>query len=371
MASQKGIVNFAAGPAKLPESVLKKIQNELTDYQGHGMSVMEMSHRSAPFGEIIANAEKSVRQLMDVPDDYAVLFMQGGGTGQFAAVPLNLLGSKQSPKVDYFITGTWSAKAAKEAEKYATVNRVLPKTDSYTDMAEQSRWSLDPEAAYVYYCANETIHGLEFHFIPETNGVPLVCDMSSCIMTKPIPVSKFGIIYAGAQKNIGAAGVTLVIVRKDLMTSPMKHCPSVLEYKIMAANKSLYNTPPAFNIYVMGQVFEWLQEEGGLSEMERRSQDKSSALYNLIDNSNGFFRCPVKPKCRSRMNVPFRIGSQEECESLEAAFMKEAAELGLRELKGHRSVGGIRVSLYNAIRIEHVERLMEFMKQFQNKHQDA
>jgi len=363
------VINFSPGPAKIPEPVMEKAQRELVNYNNTGVSVLEMSHRSADFLKIIKDAEKNVRDLLAIPANYQVVFMQGGGTGMMAGAPLNLMGRSASGSADYFVTGTWSAKAVKEAEKYGKVNRVLPKTDQYTDIADSSNWSLDPQASYVYYCANETVHGVEFQFIPDTGDVPLVCDMSSNILSKSVDVSKFGVIFAGAQKNIGCAGVTLAIVRDDLMGHALKECPAIMDFKIMADNGSLYNTPPTFSIYIMGLVFEWLKEQGGLEEMNRRSVAKSSAIYDLISQSGGFYHGPVAAHCRSRMNVPLRVGGQDGNEALEKAFVAEATKEGLQQLKGHRSVGGIRVSLYNAITEEETNTLVEFMKKFQKQNQ--
>ncbi|XP_063605860.1 probable phosphoserine aminotransferase [Penaeus indicus] len=353
---------FSPGPAKLPHEVLVKLQDELVQYKSTQVSVMELSHRSKDFAEIIEGAESSVRELMNVPSNYKVLFLQGGGTGQFAAVPLNLM--SRSGKADYIVTGSWSSKAAKEASKYGSVNLVFPKLEKYTTIPDKASWKLDPEAAYVYYCANETVEGVEFQYVPEVpEGVPLVCDMSSNFFSRPVDVSKYGVIYGGAQKNIGCSGVTVVIVREDLLGSPLPVCPSVLDYAVMAKNKSLYNTPPTFAIHVVSEVLAWVKREGGLEEMQRRSLEKSKMLYSVIDESNGFYNNPVDATARSRMNVVFRVGEGGKDE-LEAKFISQAASQGLLSLKGHRSVGGIRASIYNAITIEDVRRLAEFMKTF-------
>jgi len=363
----QSVINFAAGPAKLPEKVLQKAQKELLNYNGSGISVMEMSHRSANFSKIINTTESNLRELMSIPDNYRVLFLQGGGNGQFAAVALNLIGRNPAKCADYIVTGSWSAKAAKEAEKYGKIHIVHPKLDSYTVVPDQSLWNLNPESSYVYYCANETVHGVEFHFIPETNGVPIVADMSSNILSKDIDVSKFGLIYAGAQKNIGCAGVTVVIVREDLIGSALPETPSILDYKIQSGNNSLYNTPPTYSIYMMGLVFEWMKEHGGVDSIAKNNEQKANSLYRLIDNSNGFYLAPVSPCSRSRMNIPMRIKGGDE--ALEKKFLEEALKNGMVELKGHRSVGGIRISLYNAITYEEVKRLLAFMSDFQQAHQ--
>lgn len=365
MASRQ-IINFAPGPAKLPGEVLKKAQDELCNYNNTGVSVMELSHRSSDFTKILNNTENTLRDLLNIPQNYKVLFMQGGGNGQFAAVPLNLMNLKEGCSADYIVTGSWSAKAAKEAEKYGKVNMVLPKRDGFTGIPDQSTWNLNPDASYVYYCANETIHGVEFHDVPETNGVPLVCDMSSNILSRCIDVSKFGMIYAGAQKNIGCAGVTLVIIRDDLLGHAMPFCPVIFDYKVQAGNNSCYNTPPTFSIYIMGLVFEWLKAQGGTEAMAERNNKKASMIYNLIDHSNGFYVSPVEVKMRSFMNIPIRIKNGDE--QLEKQFLDEALKQGMIQLKGHRSVGGLRVSLYNAITIDETEKLVAFMSQFQANH---
>lgn len=361
------IINFAAGPAKLPKQVIETAQKEFANYDGCGVSVMEMSHRSSKFSKIINTAEADLRELMSIPDNYRVLFLQGGGNGQFAAVAMNLMNYKPSQSADYVVTGTWSAKAAAEAKKYGTVNVVHPKLTKYTEIPDQSSWELNPDASYLYYCANETVHGVEFPFVPETNGVPIVADMSSNILSKHVDVSKFGVIFAGAQKNIGCAGVTLVIAREDLIGHAIPQCPTILDYKIQNGNNSLYNTPPTYSIYIMGLVFKWMKEQGGLATIVESNQYKSSSLYKLIDVSKGFYHSPIDPSARSTMNAPIRIKGGDE--DLEKLFLEEATKNGYLELKGHRSVGGLRVSMYNAISKEEVDRLIAFMKDFQEKHQ--
>lgn len=354
---------FSPGPAKIPHEVLEELQRELIHYKNTHVSVMELSHRSKDFGDILNGAEAIVRELYNVPPNYKVLFVQGGGAGQFAAVPLNLM--SRSGKADYIVTGSWSNKAAKEAAKYGTVNLVLPTSGGYTKIPDKSSWTMDPQASYVYYCANETVDGVEFQYIPEVpEGVPLVCDMSSNFFSRPVEVTKYGVIYGGAQKNIGCSGVTLVIVREDLLGSPMSVCPSVLDYTVAAKNKSLYNTPPTFAIHVMSEVLKWVTREGGMAEMQRRSLEKSSLLYALIDETDGFYTNPVEVGSRSRMNVVFRVGGPKGVEELEKKFVEDAAAQGLLSLKGHRSVGGIRASLYNAITINDTQKLASFMKKF-------
>ncbi len=356
------VYNFNPGPATLPEEVLRQAQEELLDYRGSGISVMEMSHRSPLFQEIAASAEERLRRLMAIPDDYHCLFLQGGATGQFAAVPMNLLGGRR--KACYLITGNWSKKAAKEAEKYGeVVISASSEADRFTTIPPVQRWEVDPSAAYLHYTPNETIHGVEFHFVPEVE-LPLVADMSSNICSRPIDISRFGLIYAGAQKNLGPAGITVVIVRKDLLERPpFKELPSVLDYRKQAEAGSMLNTPPTYNWYLVGLVLEWIERQGGLAEMERRSRIRSEMLYRTIDGSD-FYHNPVDPACRSRMNVPFRLAD----ESLNGRFLEEAREAGLVGLKGHRAVGGMRASLYNAMPIEGVERLVEFMRDFENRY---
>ncbi|XP_067424839.1 phosphoserine aminotransferase [Emydura macquarii macquarii] len=369
MEAKRHVVNFGAGPAKLPRSVLLDAQKELVDYKGLGISVLEMSHRTSDFSKIINTAENLLRELLNIPENYKVLFLQGGGSGQFSAVPLNLIGLKEGRCADYVVTGAWSAKAAKEAEKYAKVNIVHPKLGSYTKIPDTSSWNLNLDASYVYYCANETVHGVEFDFVPDVRGAVLVCDMSSNFLSRPVDVSKFGVIFAGAQKNIGCAGVTVVIVREDLLGFALKECPIVLDYKVQAGNGSLYNTPPCYSIYIMSLVLEWIKNNGGAAAMDKLSFIKSQMIYDIIDKSNGFYVCPVEKKNRSRMNVPFRIANSKGDETLEKKFLDKAVELNMISLKGHRSVGGIRASLYNAVTIEDVQKLATFMRSFMQTHQ--
>ncbi|XP_053558450.1 phosphoserine aminotransferase [Bombina bombina] len=368
MEIDRQVLNFGAGPAKLPPSVLLEAQKELIDYGGLGISILEMSHRSSNFTKVLNNTETCLRELLDIPDNYKVLFLQGGGSGQFSAIPLNLIGLKPAKCADYVVTGAWSAKAAKEAEKYGKVNIVYPKLESYTGIPDQSSWNLNPEASYVYYCANETVHGVEFQFVPDVKGAVLVCDMSSNFLSRPIDLSKFGVIFAGAQKNVGCAGVTVVIVREDLLGFALKECPTIFDYNIQTGNGSLYNTPPCFSIYIMGLVLEWIKNNGGAASMEKLSIIKSEIIYNVIDQSNGLYVCPVDKKSRSRMNIPFRIGSFKGDNALEKKFLDKAAELNMMSLKGHRSVGGIRASLYNAVTVEEVKQLANFMKSFMDSH---
>uniref|UniRef100_U5EWV5 Phosphoserine aminotransferase n=1 Tax=Corethrella appendiculata TaxID=1370023 RepID=U5EWV5_9DIPT len=358
------VINFAAGPAKLPEEVLEEVQKELIHYGNSGMSVMEMSHRGAQYLSLHDVAIKTVTELLNIPANYKVLFMQGGGTGLFAAVCMNLMG--KTGVADYVVTGSWSSKAAKEAAKYGKVNMVIPKASKFVNIPDQKEWKLDPNASYLYYCDNETVDGVEFNFIPETNGVPLVCDMSSNMLSRPFDIKRFGLIFAGAQKNIGPAGITLVIVREDLLGSPMSITPTVLDFTIMAKDNSVHNTPPTFIIYVVGRVFEWIKRKGGVDAMLKAAITKSQAIYNVINESNDFYTCPVALDCRSRMNIPFRICNGDE--AMEKEFLKQAESLGMVQLKGHRSVGGIRASLYNAVTVDNAQTLAKFMLAFYEKH---
>jgi len=366
MGANNSSLNFGAGPAKLPLEVLKEVQSELLDYGGTGMSLMEMSHRSSEYTKINNEAQQFVKELMNVPDNYKILFMQGGGTGAFAAIAMNLL--NRTGTADYMVTGTWSEKAAQEAAKYGEVKLVFPKP-RLGSIPDQSTWTYNPNASYVYYCANETVDGVEFASIPEVpHGVPLVTDMSSSIMTRVIDVSKFGVIFGGAQKNIGPAGVTVVIVREDLLGNPMKICPSVFDFTNIEKQKSVHNTPATFSVYVMNKVFHWIKRNGGVSEMENQAIKKSELLYKTMQDSNSFYTCPIDENCRSRMNVPFRVGGKAGDEKLEEVFLKESLNYNMHQLKGHRSVGGMRASLYNAVSYSDVELLVKFMIEFQKKY---
>ena len=352
------VYNFSAGPAVLPEPVLEKAAAEMLDWHGSGMGVMEMSHRGKEFVSIAAEAEQDLRDLLNVPDNYKVLFLQGGATGQFSAIPMNLL--RGGDRADYINTGSWSEKAIKEAKKYCQVN-VAWGADQKTPMhiGAQSEWQLDPKASYVHFTPNETISGVEFHWVPETGDVPLVADMSSTILSRPIDVSKYGLIYAGAQKNIGPAGLTIVIVREDLMGDVLPQTPTVWDYKVQADADSMSNTPPTYGWYLAGLVFKWLKEQGGLQAMGEFNKRKADKLYAEIDD-NPFYSNPVDPACRSWMNVPFVLAD----DSLNDTFLEEAAAAGLSTLKGHRSVGGMRASIYNAMPEAGVDRLIEFMQDF-------
>lgn len=357
------IYNFSAGPAVLPKAVLQQAQAELLDWRGSGMSVMEMSHRGKEYMGIHAQAEADLRELMGIPANYKVLFLQGGAHLQFSMIPLNLLGKKTS--ADYVMTGEWSKKAIGEAKKFCNVNVVADNKDkNCTYVPDFKGWKLDRDAAYVHYTPNETIGGVEFNWVPDTGKVPLVADMSSNILSRPVDVSKFGLIYAGAQKNIGPAGLTLVIVREDLVGLADPRLPTMLDYKTHADNESMYNTPPTFAIYMAGLVFQWLKKNGGIAAMEKQNIAKANLLYAAIDGSNGFYRCPVAKADRSRMNVPFTLKDA----NLDGDFLKQADAHGLLQLKGHRSVGGMRASLYNAMPLAGVQALVEFMNDFAKKH---
>jgi phosphoserine aminotransferase len=350
--------NFSAGPAILPEAVLEQAKAELLDWQGSGMSVMEMSHRGKEFISIAAQAEADLRELLNIPSNYKVLFLQGGATGQFAVVPMNLLRGKT--KADYLNTGQWSKKAIAEAKKYCQVNVVASsEATRFTTIPPPQDWQCDPEAAYFHYTPNETINGVEFHQIPEVGDVPLVVDMSSTLLSRPLDVSKFGLIYAGAQKNIGPAGLTIVIVREDLIGQTLPGTPSLFDYKNQADNDSMVNTPPTYAWYIAGLVFRWLQALGGLEAMAKRNQRKAERLYAAIEQS-GFYKNPVDPACRSWMNVPFTLPDP----ALDKPFLAEAKAAGLLTLSGHRSVGGMRASIYNAMPEEGVQALIDFMHDF-------
>ncbi len=351
--------NFSAGPAMLPTAVIERAQRELPEWNGSGMSVMEMSHRSKEYMSIAEKAEQDLRDVMGIPDNYRVLFLQGGASSQFAMIPLNLLGDKQS--ADYLNTGMWSKKAIAEAKRYCTVNVAADTSgDGFTTVPTQAELKLNPDAAYVHYTPNETIGGVEFDYIPETGDVPLVADMSSTILSRPIDVSRFGLIYAGAQKNIGPAGLTIVIIRDDLLGRAAEITPTMFNYQIHADSGSMYNTPPTYSWYMAGLVFEWIREQGGLAEIGEINRRKAEKLYAAIDASD-FYANPVVPNGRSWMNVPFTLADA----GLDADFLAGAAGRGLITLKGHRSVGGMRASIYNAMPEEGVDALIAFMREFE------
>ncbi len=352
--------NFSAGPAMLPTEVMERAQAEMLDWNGSGMSVMEMSHRGKEYMSIAAKAEQDLRDVMSIPDNYKVLFLQGGASLQFAMIPLNLLGDKTS--ADYINTGMWSKKAIAEAKRYCTVNLAGDTSEGgFTSVPTQDELKLNPDAAYVHYTPNETIGGVEFDYIPETGDVPLIADMSSTILSRPIDVSKFAMIYAGAQKNIGPAGLCIVIIRDDLLGKASAQTPAMLNYQTHADNDSMYNTPPTYSWYMAGLVFEWIKKQGGLAAMAEVNQRKSDKLYAAIDASD-FYANPVPKANRSWMNVPFTLKDA----SLDADFLAGATQAGLITLKGHRSVGGMRASIYNAMPEEGVDALVAFMKAFES-----
>ena len=353
------VYNFSAGPAVLPEEVLKEAADEMLDYKGCGMSVMEMSHRSKNYDNIIKEAEADLREIMNIPDNYAVLFLQGGASQQFAMIPMNLMKNKVA---DYIVTGQWAKKAYQEASIYGKANKIASSEDkTFSYIPDCSDLPISPDADYVYICENNTIYGTKFKTLPNTKGKTLVADVSSCFLSEPVDVTKYGVIYGGVQKNIGPAGVVIVIIRKDLITEDvLPGTPTMLRYKIHADNESLYNTPNAYGIYICGKVFKWIKKMGGLEAMKKRNEEKAKILYDFLDSSK-MFHGTVEKKDRSLMNVPFVTGDEE----LDAKFVKESKAAGFESLKGHRSVGGMRASIYNAMPIEGVKALVEFMKKFE------
>lgn len=353
------VYNFSAGPAVLPEEVLQEAADEMLDYRGTGMSVMEMSHRSKAYDTIIKEAEADLRELMNIPDNYKVLFLQGGASQQFAMIPMNLMKNRVA---DYIVTGQWAKKAYQEASLYGKANKIASSEDkTFSYIPDCSDLPISEDADYVYICENNTIYGTKFKTLPNTKGKPLVADVSSCFLSEPVDVTKYGVIYGGVQKNIGPAGVVIVIIREDLITEDvLPGTPTMLRYKIHADADSLYNTPPAYGIYICGKVFKWLKKMGGLEAMRERNEKKAKILYDYLDESK-LFKGTVRKEDRSLMNVPFITGNEE----LDAKFVKEAKEAGFENLKGHRTVGGMRASIYNAMPIEGVEKLVEFMKKFE------
>ena len=355
------VYNFSAGPAVLPEEVLAEAASEMLDYRGSGMSVMEMSHRSKPFGEIIENAEADLRELVGIPENYRVLFLQGGASQQFAAVPMNLMRNRVA---DYIITGAWAKKAFKEAKIYGDARAIASSEDeTFSYIPDCSDLDVSPDADYVYICENNTIYGTKFHTLPNTKGKDLVADVSSCFLSEPMDVSKYGLIYGGVQKNVGPAGVTIVIIRDDLVSEPLPGTPTMLRYDTHVDAKSLYNTPPAYGIYMCGKVFQWLKAQGGLEAMKERNVEKAQLLYDFLDQS-ALFKGTARKEDRSIMNVPFITGDAD----LDAQFVAEAKEAGIVNIKGHRSVGGMRASIYNAMPRAGVEALVAFMDKFEKAH---
>ncbi|MBU9735297.1 3-phosphoserine/phosphohydroxythreonine transaminase [Diplocloster agilis] len=355
------VYNFSAGPAVLPEAVLKEAAEEMLDYKGTGMSVMEMSHRSKAYEEIINEAEADLRDLIGIPDNYKVLFLQGGASTQFAMIPMNLMKNKVA---DYIITGQWAKKAFKEAQLYGKANAIASSEDKvFSYIPDCSDLPISEDADYVYICENNTIYGTKYKTLPNTKGKTLVADVSSCFLSEPVDITKYGIMYGGVQKNIGPAGVAIAIVREDLITDDvLPGTPTMLRYKIHADNKSLYNTPPCYGIYICGKVFKWIKSMGGLEAMKEHNEKKAAILYDFLDQSK-LFKGTVRKEDRSLMNVPFVTGNEE----LDAKFVKEAKAAGFENLKGHRTVGGMRASIYNAMPIEGVEKLVAFMKEFEEK----
>ena len=356
------VYNFSAGPAVLPEEVLREAADEMLDYQGTGMSVMEMSHRSAAFKGIIEQAEADLRELMNIPDNYHVLFLQGGATQQFAAIPMNLM---LSGKADYIVSGSWSKKAYKEAKIFGNARLVASSEDeNFSYIPNVDELEFDPEADYVYICENETIYGTHYHKLPDTGDVPLVSDVSSCFLSEPIDVSKYGLIYGGVQKNIGPAGVVIVIVRDDLVKEEwLPNTPTIMRYKTQVDADSMSNTPPCYGIYICGKVFKWLKAQGGLEAMKKRNEEKAALLYDYLDSTD-FYTATARKEDRSIMNVPFVTGDAD----LDAEFVAGAKKVGIENIKGHRTVGGMRASIYNAMPIEGVQALVDYMKEFEKAH---
>ena len=356
------VFNFSAGPAVLPQQVLEKARDEMLDWHGSGMSVMEMSHRGKEFISIHAQAEAALRELLAIPHNYKVLFLQGGAIAQNAIVPMNLLRGRNV--ADYVNTGEWSKKSIKEARKYCSVNVAASSEDRiFSYVPPRETWRLSEDAGYVHICSNETIGGVEYHWVPDTGEIPLVADMSSHLLSRPVDVSRYGLIYAGAQKNIGPAGLTIVIVRDDLIGQALPITPSAFDYKQQADSDSMFNTPPTYAVYIAGLVFDWLKQQGGLSEIEKRNIAKAALLYDYVDQSS-FFVSPIAKRDRSRMNVPFKLRD----EALDEMFLKGAQQRGMLQLKGHRSVGGMRASIYNAMPIEGVEALVGYLREFEKNH---
>ncbi|GGB97070.1 phosphoserine aminotransferase [Oxalicibacterium flavum] len=360
------VYNFSPGPAALSKEVIQQAADEMTDWRGSGLSVMEMSHRGKEFTEILANAKNDLRALMSVPDNYKILFMQGGAIAENAIIPMNLVGRKpqQPATIDFINTGHWSVQTIEEAHKYAKVNIAASSEDrGFTYVPARDTWKLTPDAAYVHICTNETIGGVEFDYTPDVGDVPLVADMSSNILSREIDVSKHAVIYAGAQKNIGPSGVTIVIVREDMLGHALPSCPSAFDWKLVADHDSMYNTPPTYPIYIAGLTFQWLRRQGGVAAMEKINIQKAALVYDYLDSTD-FYSNPVPAANRSRMNVPFRLRD----ESLNATFLAEAEKNDLVQLKGHSSVGGMRASIYNAMPIEGVQKLVAFMKDFEKRY---
>lgn len=353
------VYNFSAGPSMLPLEALKKAQEELLDYHGSGQSVMEMSHRSKWFDDIIKDAERLFREIMNIPDNYKVLFLQGGASTHFAAIPMNFM--NKNHKADYIITGNWAKKAWQEAKKYGDARAIASSEDKvYSYIPKVTREDIDPDADYVYICMNNTIYGTKYPYIPDTGDVPLIADVSSCFLSEPLDVTKFAMVYGGAQKNIAPAGLVVCIIREDMLGNEMDFTPTMLNYKIQADNDSLYNTPPCWTIYMCKLVLEWIKEQGGLEAVHANNVKKAALLYDFFESSK-MFKSVINPEDRSLMNIPFVTGDKD----LDAKFVKEATDAGFINLKGHRTTGGMRASVYNAMPMEGVEKLVEFMKEFE------
>jgi phosphoserine aminotransferase len=360
----RNVFNFSAGPAMLPEEVLLSAQAEMLDWQGTGMSIMELGHRGHEFKQVAEQAEADLRELMSIPKHYHVLFLAGGATTQFAMVPINLMGNKK--KADYIDTGIWSKKAIDEAKRYGTVNiaAYLGHKDHQAYIPHQDQWNMSNDAAYVHYTPNETIEGVEFNWIPQTGNVPLVADMSSMILSRPVDVTQYGVIYAGAQKNMGQAGITVAIIREDLIQEPFPMTPTLYSYKIQAEHHSFYNTPPTYSWYIAGLVFAWMKRHGGVATFYELNKRKASKLYQFIDQHPEFYSCHIHPECRSLMNIVFTMRD----EKLIDLFLKESDKAGLTNLKGHRVVGGLRASIYNSMPEAGVDALIDFMQHFAKQH---
>ncbi|KAA0187471.1 Phosphoserine aminotransferase [Fasciolopsis buskii] len=362
---EKPVITFGAGPSKIPREIKQDIINGINELDGSGLSILEVGHRSQEFTHLIDRCSQKIRCLYNVPENYHILFLQGGANGQFDAIPMNLFGNRGRNRADYLVTGSWSAKAAKEASKYGQIRDVCPRVPAYEAIPDRKTWSFDPEAAYLYYCDNETINGLEFFEIPQPpEDVPLVCDMCSNFLSRPVDVSRFGVIFAGAQKNMGCAGLTVVILRNDLVGRELPITPTVFNYRLQVASKSVLNTPPTFTAFVIDVMLRWVENQGGLEKMDKACKEKSQMVYRLIDNSDGFYRCPSHPENRSRVNVILRLADPK----LEKLWLLEAKNVGLIGLNGHQTVGGLRASLYNAINLDDVTRLIDFMQQFMMTH---
>ncbi|CAH1101362.1 unnamed protein product [Psylliodes chrysocephalus] len=365
MEEYHNIINFGAGPAKIPREVLEEIKGELLSFNNTGMSITELSHRSKEYMEINQQTQELLRQLLNIPANYSVLFVAGGGQGQFAAIPLNLIG--RTGTADYLVTGIWSRIAAEEAKNHGNINIAVDSQDEHS-IPDPKTWKLNSNASYVYYCDNDTIQGVEFPFTPETNGVPLVADMSSNFLTKRIDVSKFGVIFAASQKNLGTAGIAVVIIRNDLLGEAQKHCPNVLNYTLLSKYTSIYNTPPIFSVYILGKILQWVKKEGGLDRMESLSRHKSQLIYEYIDQTEGFYNIFANKPVRSKINICIRIGNSTGDADLEEKFIQEAELHNMYQLRGHHLVKGIRISLFNSITIKEVKTLLKFMIEFEAKH---